>query len=255
MKNLFLISRQTFMEIYQSKILMNVLFMGVLLWVVTFVAAEFSYGVADKIALDVGLGCLYLSLIGVAIFMGANLINDEIENRTLYMIICRPVSRSSFFVGKMLGLSGILLVNTMALSVFIFGLYYFLGGSYHYLIPWSLFFIYLEAVLILFCVVFFSLISNTALTVLITLVVLVAGHGIEGVKSTSFYSAREWVRVFVDNYSYYMPNLEKFNIKSFVLYDSLLDSAYLFSSLSYSIIWIALFLVLSLLVISRKDFS
>jgi len=255
MKNLYLISRQTFLEIYQSKILMNVLFLGALLLFITFVAAEFSYGVADRIALDVGLGCLSLSLVGVSIFMGASLINSEIENRTLYMVISRPVSRSSFFIGKMMGLSGILLVNIFGLSLFVFGLYYMLGGSFHYLIPWSLAFIYIESLLVLYCVVFFSLVSNTALTVLITLSLYVTGHAIEGVKETGFYANRGWVQAIVDFYSIYFPNLEKFNVKTFVLYDNILESSYLYSSLAYALLWIFIFLGASLFVISKKDFS
>ncbi len=255
MKNLVLISKQTFLEIYQSKILMNVLFIAIGLLLVTAVTAEFSYGVADKVALDVGLGFLSLSLVGISIFMGASLINSEIENRTLYMIISRPVSRSYFFIGKMLGLSGILLVNTIGLSIVVFGLYGFLGGGYHYLIPWSLLFIYLESLIILLCVTFFSLISNRALTVLITITLFITGHGIEGVKSTSLYVNRGVVKVFVDIYSKYLLNLEKLNIKNFVLYDGLLESSFLYSTLAYSLVWIAFFLMSSLLVFNKKDFS
>jgi len=252
---ILLIAAQTFKEIFKSKILVNVLFLGLFLLIVTVVASEFSYGVAPKVALDVGLGCLSLSLIGISIFLGASLINNEIENRTLYMVISRPVGRMEFLFGKILGLVGILAVNTICLSLFVLFSYVNLDGQWHYLIPWTIFFSFLESVIVLLVVILFSLLSGTIITVMMGICIFFAGHGIEGVKETMLYKLNGTVRTFIDIYSVLMPNLGKLNIKPFVLYDDLISSSYLFNSFLYSLLWFGILSVFSILIIRKKEFS
>lgn len=250
-----LIAKQTFAEIYESKVLLNVAFLGAFLFLVTFVASEFSYGVANKVTLDIGLGTLSLSVVGIALFLGATLIEKEIANRTLYMVISRPVSRTTFLLGKLLGLAGILLVNELILFVILYAFYFALGGSYNYLIPWSLFYIYLESLIVMLIVVFFSLISNNIISVFITLTLFASGHAVESVRETMAYKTNPMLQAFVDYYSYILPNFTKLNIKTFVLYERFIESGYLLSAFLYGALWSLVFLSLSTLVISKKEFS
>lgn len=253
--NLFYVANQTFRELYQSKILVNILFLGAFLFLVTYVVSEFSYGVANKVTLDIGLGALSLSATTIALFLGATLIQKEIANRTLYMVISRPVSRATFLLGKMLGLAGILFVNVMTLFLMLMIFYALLDGSYNYLIPWSLLYIYLEALLVMFIVVFFSLISNSIIAVLSSLTIFVAGHAIQTVKDTSPYKHDVALKAAVDFYSTVAPDFSRFNIKSFVLYEKFLDQSLLWTSLFYCGLWIVIFSILSIFVISKKEFS
>lgn len=252
---IFIIARQTFKEIYQSKILINVILLGAFISLAIFVTSEFTYGAAARVGLDIGLGVLSLSLTGISIFLGSNLIENEIKNRTLYLVLCRPVSRTSFYIGKLLGLAGILLVNTLALSLFVLLLYFWVGGPYHFLIPWSLFFIYLESLVVLSLVVFLSLISNTIITVLMSLTFYAAGHAVESVRETTLFKFNAFLRGFVEFYSTFMPNFSKFNIKNYVLYDNLITDAYLWGSLAYGLLWIFLIGFISSFIFSKKDFS
>lgn len=250
-----IIAIQTFKEIYQSKILLNVIILGVVIALSIFVSAQMTYGAAPRVGLDVGLGVLSFSSIGIAIFMGATLIDKEIKSRTLYMIISRPVSRRSFYIGKMLGLSAILFVNILLLMSFVYILYFLVGGKYHYLIPWSALFVFIESVVVMFAVVLFSLISNTILSVMFSITLYVAGHAVESVKETSLFKYDKALNLFIEFYSKYLPNLSKFNIKDYVLYDGKLSHTYLFSSLAYGVLWISIFTVISIMIIERKDFS
>lgn len=252
---IFTIAKQTFKEIYESKILINVILLGAFISLTIFITSEFTYGAAARVGLDVGLGVLSLSLTGISIFLGANLIDNEIKNRTLYLVLCRPVSRIQFYIGKMLGLVGILLANTISLSLFVFILYFFVGGEYHYLIPWSVFFIFLESVVVLSLVVFLSLISNTIITVLMSLTIYAAGHGVESVKETTLFKSSTLLSYFIDGYSIFMPNFSKFNIKSFVLYDNLITNSFLVGSSFYALVWILLIGLFSSYIMNKKDFT
>ena len=254
-KQSLVIANQTFKEIYQSKILLNILILGVAIAMAIYVSSEMTYGAAPRVGLDIGLGVLSLSSVGIAIFMGSTLIDKEVKNRTLYMIISRPVSRTSFYIGKMLGLSSILFINILLLFLFVLLLYWLVGGHGHYLIPWSALFIFVESLVMLFAVVFLSLLTNTILTVLFSLTLYIAGHAVESVRDTMLFKSEKGLSLFIDLYAKLMPNFSKFNIKSFVLYKGELSHTYLFSSLAYAFLWIFILGTISAWIMNKKDFS
>ena len=108
MKNIFTIitiSKYTFIEIYKSKIMVSLLFTSLALLLISYIASEFTYGVPHKIALDFGLGILSIANLTVAIFMGSQLVSEEISNRTIYMVLSRPVNRWVFLLGRIFGSS------------------------------------------------------------------------------------------------------------------------------------------------------
>ena len=85
--NIFIIAKYTFFEVLKSRILLNVFFLGMALLFFSYTATEFTYGAATKVALDFGLGALSLSAVGIAIFIGVNIVNKEIESRTIYILL------------------------------------------------------------------------------------------------------------------------------------------------------------------------
>ncbi len=129
LNKIFIIANYTFKDLLKSKIFYITLFMGLMIMLATYVATEFTYGVPEKVALDFGLGLLSLSSLGVSLFMGATLLSNEIESRTVYMVISRPAPRWVFIIGKILGLLLVLLLNISVLSIMTIGCSSFLGGQ------------------------------------------------------------------------------------------------------------------------------
>ncbi len=244
------ISKFTFIELYKSKIMMNAVLLGIGLVVLSYVASEFTYGVPQRVALDFGLGTLSLAAVGVAIFMGAGLISKEIENRTVYMILTRPLNRSSFLIGKIVGMSGILLLNILIIGILSIILFLMLGGVFSSLILWALLFAFLEALIILLVVIFFSLITNVTMAIIYSLSIFIVGHSISDTLLTNFVIERPAVTFIIKVYAFIFPNFSKFNIKDFVLYEQTMPSSYLFGSTTYAILY-AVSLVLICITIFR----
>ena len=255
MNNILLIAQQSYKEIYKSKILYNVLFLGVAIFLITFVAAEFSYGVSDRVVIDIGLGISSLSIGIIAIFLGANLIQNEIERKTLYMVLSRSVSRASFLLGKVLGLSIIIATNLILLTLIVLGLYLLYEGELSVVILYSVLFIFFEALLLLLVSVTFSLISNKILTILMALSLWFAGHGVDGLKELSMIKRDVFIYWIVDMYSIYMPNFSKFNIKNFIFNESLLSNSFIISSIIYSLVWTSIILIVSCMLFNKKELT
>lgn len=247
------IAYYTFKEIWKSKILLNVFFVGVGLMVVTYVATEFTYGVPERVALDFGLGMLSLSTLGISLFLGVGLLSREIESRTVYMVISRPVPRYAFILGKLIGLMGIQAVNVLILATMTMTATKLLGGQIDSLILWAIGFIFLESLMLLLVVVLLSLVANNILSVLFSLVLLLLGHVIKDTQEISFIKTNPLVTKILDLYHFVLPAFYKLNLKDFILYKNELPLNYLAGNLAYGLLYSAFLLLIVVFLFNRKN--
>ncbi len=238
LKKIRTIAFYTFREILKSKILYNILFLGIGLLIVTYVAQQFTYGAPSRVALDFGMGVLSLSSVGIAIFMGVGLISKEIENRTVYMVISRPVKRMSFVLGRILGLNLILALNIFILSALTLAVYFLTGGVFQPLILWTILFIIIEASLMLLVVSFFSLVTSNTLSVILSIVVFFAGHAIKEAQLTTFTQNRPVVKWILEAYHYVLPAFGKINTRDLLIYNQNIETDFLFQALGvWAYLW------------------
>ncbi|MFZ8933988.1 MAG: hypothetical protein ACO2ZP_08835 [Bacteriovoracaceae bacterium] len=100
MRQCLVIGHFTFIQLIRSKILINTVLVGLFLGLLSYISYEISYGARSKMALDIGLGFNFLSMVGISLFLGAGLLSEEIESRTLYMGIVSPIKRWQYLLGK-----------------------------------------------------------------------------------------------------------------------------------------------------------
>ncbi len=248
-----IIAYYTFKEILKSKILINVFFAGLLLMIMTYVATEFTYGVPERVALDFGLGMLSLSSIAISLFLGVNLLSKEIDSRTVYMVISRPVPRYAFILGKMIGLIGIQVVNVFLLSVMTLVVTTTLGGEISSLIMWAIGFTLLESILLLLVVVLMSLLANNILSSLISVVILLLGHAVKETQGAGFVQNNPLFKSVLEIYHFFLPGFYKLNLKDFVLYKTSLPLDYLLSSLMYGLTYSGFLLLTIIYLFNRKN--
>jgi ABC-2 type transport system permease protein len=250
---MLIVSYYTFREIIKSRILINVTLIGVALLIVTYVASQFTYGVPGRVALDFGLGALSLSSVAIAIFMGVTLLSKEIDSRTIYMVISRPIKRSSFLLGKIFGLSLVLMVNILILSILTISVYLFLNGNLDSLIFWTIFLIFIESLITLLIVVLFSLLTNNTLSVVFTIVLFLVGHSIKEAQLTSFVLNHPIIGGIIDIYHFVLPGYYKLNLKDFLLYEQNISLNYLVSISGYGILYSFLLVLISVTILNQKN--
>jgi ABC-2 type transport system permease protein len=252
-KKMNIVAKNTFIELYKSKILLNVLFLGAALLLVTFVAYQFTYGEPERIALDFGLSTLSLSSVGIALFLGVSLISKELESRTVYMVISRPVKRTEFILGKIIGFLSILVLNIMILALLTLSVFLFSGGSYDGLITWTIFYIFLEASIVLLMVVLLSLITTNIVSVFLTLSAYLVGLVIHQTLEISTVKNNVVLSKLIEMYHFVLPGFYKLNIKNYVLYDHHLDFTYLGSTSLYALIYLLMLTILIAKVFNKKN--
>ena len=248
MNKTFIVSKYTFMEVYRSKVMNSIIFIAIGLVSVSYVASEFAYGASAKVALDFGFGLTSISNLIMAILIGSTLLSKEIENRTLYMILSRPISRTSFMLGKVIGLSSVLVINTIVLSLVSVGIFYYLGGQLSSLMFWAALFSLIEAFVIMLFAIMFSLVTSNALAIIYTIAVWIVGHSFSATSKILFARINSFFSYTLKVVSCLIPDLEKINLKDMLIYQQTVSFNYLIKAQAYvSIYIVALLLIISFL--------
>jgi len=104
----FTIAWNTGREAVRSKLLYTLFFFALVLIFASLILANISYVERNRILQDIGMASIRFFSVAIAIFVGVGLIHREVERRTVYTILSKPLSRGEFLLGKYLGLVGTL---------------------------------------------------------------------------------------------------------------------------------------------------
>jgi ABC-2 type transport system permease protein len=255
MRNTLTVGRYTFIELFKSRISYVTLILGLFVLLVTYISSEFTYGSPSIVALDIGLGVLSLFSLLVSFLLGLNLISQEIESRTIYMVLSRSIGREEFFLGKSLGLIAILFLNISVIFCFSLFLFIMLNGTVDALIFNAFIMIVVESVIVLLLILLFSLLTNKVITLIITFVIYFSGHAIPEVMAATFVKSNHVLESILNIIKYSIPALHKFNIKEYVLYSDRLPVNYLQEAYIYGIAWILFLLMCNFIVFRRIEFK
>lgn len=253
MNNLFKVSVYTYRQIIKSKILIVSSILSLVVAIATFVAAEFTYSTHLRVMLDVSLGFMNLLSVGVAIFLGVNLISDEVKNRTLYFMLSRPISRTSFILGKILGMFfiivSIILIMTAITSLLILPSI----GQYFSDFIIAILFTTAESILLLLLVVIFSLISNKIISVLSVISLYISGNVINTIKAIAINKNQDWLLWITEKYRYLLPDFSIINFKPYVIYKHAVPEGFIFSGFAYIFILTVIYLIIMSLLFDKKE--
>ena len=248
------IALNAFRESLRDKILYNlVLFAGLLIGL-SVLLADLTITEHHKLIADMGLAAINFIGVIIAIFIGISLVNKEIERRTIYTIMARPISRTCFILGKYCGLVLTLFVNvSIMLGVFLVTLW-----LYHAPIVLSLFqavqLIFVEILVVTAIALFFSTFSSSTLSAILTLGVYVIGHLTADLRSLAANSESGIVKAVVDALYYLSPNLEMLNIKGQAAVGILVAPEYLMLASLYGLFYAGVLLSGACLVFQQRDF-
>src|SRR5258708_969847 len=114
------IASNTFREAVRDRVLYNLIAFALLLSGAAILVGQISIEIEKLVVINLGLTAVSLFGVVIAIFIGIGLVSKEIEKRTLYTVLSRPVRRWHFIVGKFFGLAGTLVVNTFFMAIGVF---------------------------------------------------------------------------------------------------------------------------------------
>jgi ABC-type transport system involved in multi-copper enzyme maturation permease subunit len=251
------VSSNVFREIIRDRVLYLIGFFAVALIAAAMLIPQVAAGNESKIIIDFGLAAINLLGLVITIFVGTALINKEIEKRTIYVLIAKPVSRAEFVVGKHVGLSAVIAVLLAAMTAI------FMGVLSVKQIPFpadsillTVLFQLLELSLIAGVAILFGVFTSSLLAMMMTVAVYLMGHFSRDIVSLGKMAENPGVRQMTQNLYLVLPDLSRFNLKNEAIYGmSLLPQPLdLLGSAVYGLVWIGLVLAIAVVIFSRREF-
>jgi ABC-type transport system involved in multi-copper enzyme maturation permease subunit len=248
------IAFNTFKEAIRDRILYLLLFFAAVCIIFSRILALLTVGDRAKIITDVGLASLSLFGVLMAILIGTGLVYKEIDKRTIYTLLSKPIQRYQFLLGKYLGLLLTLFVM-LALMALIFLvlllLYnYPVGGSFFI----AILFIFLELCLITAVAMLFSCFSTPILSTLFSLSFYLIGHISWGLETLLNKIPQGGVKTLARFLYVFLPDLENFNFKTEVVHHLPIPPKIILFSTLYGLFYTVFILALAIIVFRRRDF-
>jgi len=248
------IAFNTFRENLREKLLYNLLFFALLMIGSSVLLTRLTVGEWDRLIIDLGLSSMNLFGVLIAIFVGISLVSKEVDKKTIYTIVSKPVPRYEFLIGKYLGLVITLLINTTVMVVGLLAVMAYLNAPFTILLFEALGCIFLEFLVVTAVALLFSTFTSTTLSAIFTLAIYVVGHLSADLKL--FGEKMGDVGKTVLNAIYYLlPNLERFNLKGQVIHHVEVTTMQLALTTVYGLAYAALLILLAGIIFQKRDFQ
>ena len=248
------IALNTFKEVVRDRILYAILAFAIAMIASTIVLATIGVGSGPKIIRDLGLGFISIFGVLIAVFIGIGLVHKEIDRRTIYTIISKPIHRWQFILGKYLGLVLTLFVNVAIMTAALMVLIFAFEGVWDVHLGAASAMIFLELMVITGIAVLFSAFSTPALSAIFTLSFFAIGRLLEDVMLFGELYAGAMGRTVIRGLYYLLPNLGRFNITAEVVHGLPLAEAVSGMTILYGFLYVVALLSLTVVIFQRRDF-
>jgi ABC-type transport system involved in multi-copper enzyme maturation permease subunit len=256
MRNVLAVAANTFREAVRDRVLYNLVFFALLMMGAAILVGQISIGIEESVMASLGLSAISIVGIFIAVFIGVGLVSKEMDKRTLYALLAKPVHRWEFLLGKFGGLVMTLAVNTAAMAVGLYiALWYVkhpLESSDWYLLV-AVYLIWLKLALIVALAMLFSCFTTPFLAILFTLGIYVAGLFAGDLRTMQAVDLTPAAMGMFKGISYVLPNFENFNVMAAVVHGRSVPAALVGQDTAYTILYSGVVLLAASLVFARRN--
>lgn len=255
---ILLIAKNTFKECVRDRILYNLVVFSILMIASSLILGAITIGDVKQIIVNLGLSATSIFGVLISLFIGIQLVYKEIDKKTIYSILTKPVARYEFILGKFLGLAMTLGVNVLAMLMGIYAAILYLKHSVEITdlnIILAGIIIYAELLLIVALALCFSTFSTPALSALFTFALYVMGHFNPDLLLYAQSLDSAWTRFSLTAVYYLFPNFSNFQVISRTAHGLFLPPQVYVLSLTYGLVYILVVLMLSIWIFQNRNFK
>jgi len=254
MSKILIIAENTFKEAIRDKILLSIAIIGFLLIASSRIFIPISIGQASKIIKDFGISLVEIFGVLIVIFVGSRIFHQEIERKTIFSIMSKPVSSLEFVMGKFLGLYYlIVVVQFLLFAIFFLFSKLYLRTIDIYLLNVLYFFLF-EFLLLDALVIFLSCFMSPLTSGIVSLLLFFIAHLTFYLRTLTQILKVPVLAVILNFLYYVLPNFSVFNIKATVVYHLPITINSYLLAFSYSILYSLILIIFSSFLYSRKEF-
>jgi ABC-type transport system involved in multi-copper enzyme maturation permease subunit len=254
------IARNTFREAVRNKILYSLLFFAILIILSALAVGQLSLHEDVRMTRDVGLFGIDVFGVVIAVFVGVNLLYKELDLKTVYTILPKPLRRWEFVLGKWLGMLLTLAVQMAVMGVVLGVTLAMQGARLDVPMFKALWLLYVNVVVVTSVAVLFSSFSRPFLSGFFALGFFVIGRSVPEIKALALKSGGTFQTV-LEAGAAVMPNLHLFYPSGAIIgaehisvHGQMVGAGYMTWTTFYGIGYSLVVLILAMLIFRKRDF-
>ena len=252
MKKILVIAKNTFKETIRDRILYGIVIFSVIFLASTTILGSLSLGEDMHTIRNFGLAGIYLFGLIVTVFLGASLVYKEVDKKTIYFVLSKPVESFHVILGKFLGLLVSIAVTILVMALVYLGVLAISGGGFDYLAILAILMQICEIAVLISILILLSIFSAPLAATIYTILIIYIGH----LLSLFLEYARKsdgLTRIVLKMGYYLLPNLEKFNIRNLVVHNIRPSWEEAILSIGYASLYSALALYVAVALFKKKE--
>jgi Cu-processing system permease protein len=269
MTTLWPIALITFKEGIRNRAIYGIFLMALMLLIANFLLCSMIPREVGKVAVDIALSTVYFSGLLLVFFVGINLMAKDLDRKTIYMVISRPISRPQYIVGKFFGMALLIIAAMVFLSIFAILSIFLIKLSYPGYFPrfsWPMVLLALALstlpliLLSALSFLFASFTSSSFITLVLTMIAYIIGRSsydvkalVESPEAAGIHPSPVTVKLVHVAY-YLFPNLSVFDIKTQAAHNLPLAPSYILWAVLYGVVYTSLAVACAAVFFRRREF-
>jgi ABC-type transport system involved in multi-copper enzyme maturation permease subunit len=217
---------------------------------------QISIGIEEMVIVTLGLTAISVIGLLIAVFIGVGLVSKEMDKRTLYALLAKPVHRWEFLLGKFGGLVLTLAVNTIAMAIGLFLVMSLIKSSGEHLggsVLVAVYFIVLKLALVVALALLFSCYTTPLLSILSTAGLYIAGLFVMEMRTFQNGSLSPALGTLLRWLSYVLPNFENFDVMAAAAHGRTIPAALIAQNTAYAALYCAVVLAAAAAIFTRRN--
>jgi ABC-type transport system involved in multi-copper enzyme maturation permease subunit len=262
------IAINVFRESVRDKVLYNLVLFAIVLMAAAYLIGQLTAGQDVKIIKDLGLAATSIFGLFIAVFIGIQLVAKEVERRSIYSVLSKPIGRRQFMLGKYAGLVLTLAVNLAVMAAALYVVLAYMAWTEDPLaargretpaldpaLLKSIVLTFAELAIVTAVALFFSTFSTPLLSAVLTVGLVVAGRFsadlrrfddlVDSAPASWLAQAIYWT----------LPHLAAFDVRLHVVHGLPVSMSYMALTIGYAAFYISALLLAGILIFSRRDFK
>ena len=253
--HMFTIALNTIRELVRNRFFSLILFLGVIFILISFTLESLALGEIKRMLYDFGLSFIELTGLAVILFLGGGMIAREIEGRTIYLMLSKPIGRWSIIIGKFLGFAFVMLLMVGFQTIILLIMLSLRSIPLDPLLAPAILGIILKLFSLLALILFFSAFVSPMIAMFLTIASYMIGHSGYLLLDYARHDMSPMMGYIGKGILTFFPNLEALNLKNYVATDASIHLSDWMMGYGANFLYIIIVLTLGSLIFSRKSFD
>jgi ABC-type transport system involved in multi-copper enzyme maturation permease subunit len=250
------VALNTFREAVRDRVLYNLVFFALVMMAVAILVGQISIDIENIVIVSLGLSAISIIGLLMSVFIGVGLVSKEIDKRTLYALLAKPLRRWEFILGKFGGLVLTLTVNTAAMAAGLFLIVFYVkhsieGGDAVVLV--AVYFILLKLALVVALAMLFSCFTTPLLAILFTAGLYIAGLFVHEMRNLEPGTMTPALGGLLREISYLLPNFENFDVMGAAAHGRAIPGMLIAQNTVYAALYCAIVLAVAVAIFSQRN--